>query len=74
VKDKSGVAEIPREQRYAHRAPLEELFSTQEFKSKEERNNAINRACFENGYSMAEIARHIGLHYTTISKIINAQF
>jgi hypothetical protein len=28
---------------------------------------------FENGYSMAEIARHIGLHYTTIGRIINAE-
>jgi len=52
VKDKSGMTEIPREQRSAHRASLEELFSTQEFKSKEERNNAIHTAYFENGYSI----------------------
>ncbi|MCF8052818.1 MAG: helix-turn-helix domain-containing protein, partial [Desulfobacterales bacterium] len=59
-------------QRYANRAALEEIFSTQKLKSKKERNSAIHRAYFENGYSMTEIARHIGLHYTTISKIINA--
>jgi putative transposase len=72
VKDKSAITEIPREQRYANRAALEELFSTQKVKSKEERNSAIHRAYFENGYSMTEIAQHIGLHYTTISKIISA--
>lgn len=72
VKDKSAITEIPREQRYANRAALEEIFSTQKLKSKKERNSAIHRAYFENGYSMTEIARHIGLHYTTISKIINA--
>jgi hypothetical protein len=72
VKDKSTITEIPREQRYANRAALEELFPNREFKSKEERNSAIRMAYFENGYSMAEIARHVGLHYTTISKTTNA--
>jgi hypothetical protein len=72
VKDRSDLTEIPREQRYASRPALEEIFSPQKVKSKEERNTAIHRAYFENGYSMAEISRHVGLHYTTISKIVNA--
>jgi predicted transcriptional regulator len=38
--------------------------------SKAERNTAITRAHPEYGYTLSEIAQQVGLHYTTISKIV----
>ena len=60
------------QQRLAFRPPLTELFhpSAQNM-SKEERNNRIRKAHLDNGYSLAAIARHLGLHYSTISRILN---
>ncbi|MBW2057728.1 MAG: helix-turn-helix domain-containing protein [Deltaproteobacteria bacterium] len=28
-------------------------------------------ACLEYGFTLTEIARHLGVHYSTISKIVN---
>jgi len=30
----------------------------------------IRIACEQYGYSMAEVARHLGLHYSTVSKVL----
>jgi AraC-like DNA-binding protein len=38
-----------------------------------ERNRRIAEAHLEHGYMLAEIARHCGLHDTTISKIVQAE-
>jgi REP element-mobilizing transposase RayT len=72
LKDKSDLREIPTEQRLVFRPPLSELFppSSSDLK-REERNLLIRKAHLENGYSLAAIARHIGLHYSTISRIVN---
>jgi len=37
------------------------------------RNKAIERAYFDHGYTMSEIARHLGLHYATIGRIIKKE-
>lgn len=70
LKDKSRLTEIPKKQRFAFRPSLKDLLTGQTIRSKEERNKAIVTAHLEYGYSLAEIARHLGLHYTTISKIV----
>lgn len=72
LKDKTDLTEIPKEQRLAFRPPLSELFPAPTQKlSREERNTLIRKAHLDNGYSLAAIARHIGLHYSTISRIVN---
>ena len=70
LKDKSGLTEIPKRERFAFRPTLTDLLSRQTITSKEERNKAIVTAHLEYGYSLSEIARHLGLHYTSISKIL----
>ena len=39
---------------------------------KEKRNEAIKEAYFDYGYTLTEIARHLGLHYVSIGRIIKA--
>ena len=40
---------------------------------KEKRNKAIEKAYFGYGYTLSEIAKHLGLHYATIGRIIKAK-
>jgi putative transposase len=71
VKESSDLTEIPKLQRMALRPPLDELLGSVTGIGKTDRDRAIQRAHLEHGYTLTEIARYLGLHYTTISKIIN---
>ncbi len=70
---KQAFTEIPRSQRLLHRPALNRLFARQVQGDKILRDAAIRKAHGEHGYSMAEIARHAGMHYSTISKIIKGE-
>jgi len=70
IADRSGEAEIPREQRYFNRPELKDLFSN--IVTMDERNKKIIETYFKYGYRQAEIAKHTGLHYSTISRLISA--
>ena len=68
LRDKSLFKEIPRVQRFADRPPLEEILPFTD--CREERNAAIFKACQEFAYSQTEVAKVVGLHNSTVSKII----
>ncbi|MBW6475921.1 MAG: transposase [Chromatiales bacterium] len=62
--------EVPRYQRLAHRPELATLFPADNPLNKIERDERIRLAGDNYGYTMAEIARAVGLHYSTISKVL----
>ena len=66
------ATEIPREQRLAARPALETLLNTTTVADRAARNAAIAQAHHAYGYTFAEIARHTGLHYSTVSRIAQA--
>ena len=70
LKDSSEMTEIPKRERLASRPPLDDLFHKQTITSRDRRNEAIVTAHLQYGYSLAEIGNHLGLHYTTISKVV----
>ncbi len=57
------AAEIPRSQRQAPPRPLP-VFA----QGYADRREAMARAHLEGGYSQAEVARHFGVHYSTVSR------
>lgn len=65
------LSETPRSQRLAHRPALERLLSAAVGQSRAERDTAIREAHVRHAYTYAEIARHVGLHYATVSRIAN---
>ena len=71
LKDVQEVREVPRVQRFANRPLLEELFRDIKGKSKSIRNKMIRKVHLSYGYTLVEIARVAGLHYTTVSRIVN---
>lgn len=66
-----SLAEIPRKQRYVGRPPLQDLINPEGITSKGERNRLIRTAHEEHGYTLKEIAQALGIHYTTVSKVVN---
>lgn len=62
---KGKGTEIPRTQRLLHRPSLKALFTKQVQKEKGLRDDAIRKAYLDYGYTMAAIARYVGLHYST---------
>ena len=68
VKENKDIIEIPRNQRYVDRPSLRELF-----KEKQKRDIKIAEAVYEYGYSQREVADHLGIHYTTISRLLNKE-
>ena len=72
LRDRSELSEIPRRERFVHRPRLEDMMDEGRLTSMAERNEAIVLAHLEYGYTLSEIARHAGLHYTTISKVVGA--
>ena len=70
---KEQFTEIPRLQRTAGRPPLEVLFPSGKQSTKSERNPTILKAHVKYGYNLKEIAEHLDVHYTTVSKVIKAE-
>jgi DNA-binding MarR family transcriptional regulator len=64
------VKEIRREQCYSSIPPLSELFEKGKIKTKAARNQIIHQAHMRHGYTLKQIADHLRLHYTTISKTV----
>jgi putative transposase len=70
VQDKS--LEIPKTQRLILQSSLDFIFKELAQSNKVQRNLAIKKAYLKHGYSMAEIARFLNMHYSSVSKIIAA--
>jgi hypothetical protein len=59
------LKEIPRQQTHAHRPGVAELFTK---KGSQERH--IATAYRKYGYRLWEIAEHLGMHYSTVSRLL----
>lgn len=67
LEDNKNRLEVPRKQRLASRAPLEEIIFPRE---NPKRNRLIYKAHVKYGYTLKEIADFLDIHYTTVSKIV----
>ena len=64
IDQKPTLTEIPRAQRRALRRALSD------FAREHERNKAISLAYLSGQHTMAAIAEHFGIHYTTVSRLV----
>ena len=67
---RASEGEFPREQRLAHREPLEALLPLAVPIDRAARNERIRELAWSGRYTAAEIGRRLGLHYSTISRIV----
>jgi REP element-mobilizing transposase RayT len=66
---RAGEKEFPRKERLVHRARLEEVLPPSLAANLALRNHRIRDLVGSGGYSATEIGRHLGLHYSTVSRI-----
>jgi REP-associated tyrosine transposase len=69
VRGKQQVREIPKGQRFVGRPSLKRVFSDSS-RGKVSRDTLIVKAITDYGYSQMEVASFLGLHYSTISRIV----
>ena len=73
LKSKALTKEIPKAQRHAVRPRLKQAFGRVEPAHRGARDPLIATLHLNDGYTQAQIAAHIGLHYATVSCIVNRQ-
>lgn len=66
-----NIKEIPVRQRLIGRPGLEAIFREGRSIPKIERNEAIKEAVIKYAYTQKEVAHHLNLHYSTVSRLIN---
>jgi REP element-mobilizing transposase RayT len=69
--ERQEIKEIPRAQRYPGRPPLDALFTDIGVKKSQQRNERVMAAHLAHGYTLKDIADYLGIHYTTVSKIVS---
>jgi len=69
IKESQEIKEIPRRQRYVGRPELVELLKGTE--GNIEMSQKAKEAVERYGYSQKEIADYLGIHYSTVSRIVN---
>jgi REP element-mobilizing transposase RayT/DNA-binding CsgD family transcriptional regulator len=72
IDGKRKISEIPRSQRYPGRPPLERVFTDIPDASRQQRNLLMAESHIKYGYTLKEIADFLGIHYTTVSKVVAA--
>lgn len=72
LKKGKSKKDIPKWQKNLDRPPIEEVFKNIGNKSVKQRNARIKQANQKYGYTLKQIGDHLGLHYTSVSRIINS--
>jgi hypothetical protein len=67
------LPEITRSQRFMDRPSLEKLLNEKTMRDTTKRNKAISEAVGKHGYRQREVADHLGMYFTSISRIVNAK-
>lgn len=74
IKGQRDIREIPKSQRYINRPGLKKIFSKEVVNKKSKRDEKIREATERHGYSQKEVADYLGLHYSTISRLVNEDY
>jgi REP element-mobilizing transposase RayT len=67
--DKATQGEFPRRERLVCRESLEAIFPPRIVADRSLRNDRIRGVAQSLAYTVAEVSRHLGLHYSTVSRI-----
>ncbi len=73
LKHKALAKEIPKAQRHAVRPSLKQAFGRLKPEQRGARDRLIATLHQKHGYTQAQIAAHLGLHYATVSRIVSRQ-
>jgi hypothetical protein len=70
IKGFEDIGEIPKSQCLMDRPSLRTPFSQEITQDRKRRNLVIGEAVYRYGYKQNEVAQYIGLHYSTVSRLL----
>jgi len=70
LRGKKEIPQIPKSQRYMNRPILGKLFEEEVIGDKRRRDKRIVEAVEGFGYSQREVADHLGMHFSSVSRIM----
>jgi putative transposase len=73
VKGKKRIPEIAKSQRFMNKPPLRDIFRSEVLGDRRERDKSIGKAVLEHGYTQREVADHLGMHFTSVSRILRIE-
>jgi hypothetical protein len=73
VKGKKQIPEIAKSQRFMNKPPLGDIFRPEVLGDRWKRDRSIRDAVLEHGYTQREVADHIRIHFTSVSRILRAK-
>ena len=73
MKGQMDMQEIPKRQRFVNRLKLADIFNQKSKPGKNDRNKKIREALENHSYSQKEIANHLSMHYSSISRLMRAK-
>jgi hypothetical protein len=73
VKGRKQIPEIAKSQRFMNKPPLGDIFRPEVLGDRRKRDKSIGKAVFEHGYTQREVADHLRIHFTSVSRILRAK-
>jgi putative transposase len=73
LREYKDVPEIPKSQRYVNRCALDKLFTEDILQHRQDRDRKIAEAVEQDGYTQREVADHLGLHFSSVSRIMKGR-
>jgi putative transposase len=73
VKGRKQIPEIAKSQRFMNKPPLGDIFRPEVFGDRRKRDRRIVEAVLEHGYTQREVADHLRIHFTSVSRILRAR-
>src|SRR4030042_1897831 len=73
VRGRKQIPEIAKSQRFMNKPPLRDIFRSEVLRDKRKRDKSIGKAVLEHGYTQREVADHLRIHFTSVSRILRAK-
>jgi REP element-mobilizing transposase RayT len=73
VRGRKRIPEIAKSQRFMNKPPLGDIFRPEVLGDRRKRDKGISKAVFEHGYTQREVADHLRIHFTSVSRILRAK-
>ncbi len=70
LKKSKDVVEIPKSQRFVGRPELGRIFKEEVIRDRERRDKKVEEAVERYGYTQREVADYLGLHFTSVSRLL----
>jgi hypothetical protein len=73
VEGKKQIPEIAKSQRFMNKPPLKDIFRWEVLGDRGKRDKSIGKAVLEHGYTQREVADHLEIHFTSVSRILRTR-